>query len=151
MRCEYFFHEEYTMIRLDIGPHVGASDAAPVRSDTARLCIYALGLALFLSSPVLAAAQTAASGREVQPAPSRDAIPTQLTRVDAPAATPTSREVPGGDHIRPFRARVSDADVADLRRRLAATRWPDKETATDQSQGAQLASLKELVRYWATD
>jgi Epoxide hydrolase N terminus len=62
--------------------------------------------------------------------------------VDAPAATPASREVTGEDHIRPFKARVLNADVTDLRRRLAATRWPDKETVADQSQGAQLATLK---------
>jgi pimeloyl-ACP methyl ester carboxylesterase len=53
--------------------------------------------------------------------------------------------------IRSFRVNVPDADLADLKRRLAATRWPDKETVADQSQGAQLAKLQELVRYWATD
>jgi len=53
--------------------------------------------------------------------------------------------------IRPFRAHLPDADVADLRRRLAATRWPTKELVGDRSQGVQLATLKELVRYWATD
>jgi pimeloyl-ACP methyl ester carboxylesterase len=53
--------------------------------------------------------------------------------------------------IRPFRVQVSQHDVADLRRRLAATRWPDKETVADQSQGVQLALLKELVQYWAKD
>lgn len=56
------------------------------------------------------------------------------------------------DHeaIRPFRANVPEADVADLKRRLAATRWPDKETVADDSQGAQLAKLQDLVRYWST-
>src|SRR5262245_37505681 len=53
--------------------------------------------------------------------------------------------------ILPFRVHVPDADLADLKRRLAATRWPDKETVPDQSQGAQLANLQELVHYWATD
>ena len=53
--------------------------------------------------------------------------------------------------IRPFRVNVPDADLADLKRRLAATRWPDKETVADQSQGVQLAKLQELVRYWGTD
>ena len=53
--------------------------------------------------------------------------------------------------ILPFRVHVPDADLADLKRRLAATRWPDKETVADQSQGAQLANLQELVRHWATD
>jgi pimeloyl-ACP methyl ester carboxylesterase len=52
--------------------------------------------------------------------------------------------------IRPFRANVAESDVADLRKRLAATRWPDKETVADDSQGVQLARLQELIRYWAT-
>jgi hypothetical protein len=53
--------------------------------------------------------------------------------------------------IRPFRVNVPEADVADLKRRLTATRWPDMETVADQSQGVQLAKLQELVRYWGTD
>jgi pimeloyl-ACP methyl ester carboxylesterase len=52
--------------------------------------------------------------------------------------------------IRPYRVHVPDSDLADLRRRIAATRWPDKETVADVSQGAQLAKLQELVRYWGT-
>ncbi len=54
------------------------------------------------------------------------------------------------DDIRPFKALIPEEQLVDLRRRLAATRWPDKETVADQSQGAQLANLQELVRYWAT-
>jgi pimeloyl-ACP methyl ester carboxylesterase len=53
--------------------------------------------------------------------------------------------------IRPFRVDVPEADLVDLRQRLAATRWPDRETVPDRSQGAQLAELQELVRYWGTD
>jgi pimeloyl-ACP methyl ester carboxylesterase len=53
--------------------------------------------------------------------------------------------------IRPFRVKVSDEALADLRRRLAATRFPDKETVSDRSQGAQVANLQELIRYWGTD
>jgi len=52
--------------------------------------------------------------------------------------------------IRPFKVEVSQAALDDLRRRIAATRWPDKETAPDRSQGAQLAKLQELVRYWGS-
>jgi pimeloyl-ACP methyl ester carboxylesterase len=52
--------------------------------------------------------------------------------------------------IRPFRVKVAQADLSDLRRRLAATRWPDRETVADRSQGPQLAQLQELVRYWRT-
>jgi len=57
----------------------------------------------------------------------------------------------GAVAIRPFRIDVSDQDLEDLRRRLAATRWPDKETAADESQGVPLAVLQELVQYWQTD
>lgn len=52
--------------------------------------------------------------------------------------------------IRPFHVQVPEAQLADLRERIAATRWPDRETVTDRSQGAQLADLQELVRYWGT-
>ena len=53
--------------------------------------------------------------------------------------------------IRPFHVDVSDGQVADLRRRIAATRWPNKELVADRSQGVQLATIQELARYWATD
>ncbi|MGY4625366.1 epoxide hydrolase family protein [Bradyrhizobium sp. USDA 4486] len=56
-----------------------------------------------------------------------------------------------GDGIRPFKVQVPQDQLDDLRRRLAATRWPDKETVLDQTQGAQLAKLQQLVRHWATD
>ena len=53
--------------------------------------------------------------------------------------------------MRPFRVKVPDADLAELRRRIDATRWPERETVTDQSQGVQLATIQKLARYWATD
>src|SRR5512146_1918059 len=53
--------------------------------------------------------------------------------------------------IRPFRIDIPEEALTDLRRRIAATRWPDKETVSDQSQGVQLATVQELARYWATD
>ena len=56
----------------------------------------------------------------------------------------------GQDSIRPFKVKVPEQDLVELRRRIAATRWPDKETVADQSQGVQLARLQELVRYWGT-
>ena len=53
--------------------------------------------------------------------------------------------------IRPFEVHAQDEDLADLRRRIAATRWPSKELVDDRSQGVQLATLQELARYWTTD
>jgi pimeloyl-ACP methyl ester carboxylesterase len=53
--------------------------------------------------------------------------------------------------IRPFRVSFSDAELADLRRRIKATRWPEKETVTDESQGVPLAMMRELAGYWGTE
>jgi pimeloyl-ACP methyl ester carboxylesterase len=53
--------------------------------------------------------------------------------------------------IRPFHVNVPDEELVDLRQRLAATRWPDREIVTDQSQGVKLATMQQLVRYWQTD
>lgn len=53
--------------------------------------------------------------------------------------------------IRPFSVHIPEAAQLNLHQRIAATSWPDKETAADQSQGVQLATMKELARYWATD
>jgi pimeloyl-ACP methyl ester carboxylesterase len=53
--------------------------------------------------------------------------------------------------IRPFRVDLPEEAVADLLRRIAATRWPHKELVADRSQGVQLATLTELARYWAAD
>jgi pimeloyl-ACP methyl ester carboxylesterase len=53
--------------------------------------------------------------------------------------------------VSPFRIDVPEEDLGDLRRRIAATQWPEKETVADESQGVQLATMQELARYWATD
>jgi hypothetical protein len=53
--------------------------------------------------------------------------------------------------IRPFEVRIPDKALADLLRRIEATRWPTRELVRDRSQGVQLATLQALARYWATD
>jgi pimeloyl-ACP methyl ester carboxylesterase len=53
--------------------------------------------------------------------------------------------------IRPFQVEIPEEKIDDMRRRIAATRWPTKELVEDRSQGVQLATVKELARYWATD
>ncbi|TIQ95381.1 MAG: epoxide hydrolase 1 [Mesorhizobium sp.] len=55
------------------------------------------------------------------------------------------------DAVHPFRVDIPEEAIVDLRRRLATTRWPLRETVTDQSQGVQLAKLQNLLRYWMTD
>jgi len=56
-----------------------------------------------------------------------------------------------GESIRPFNIKVPESALVDLRRRIAATRWPERETVTDASQGVQLATAQKLARYWQTD
>ena len=53
--------------------------------------------------------------------------------------------------VRPFHVDVPEEELAELRRRIMATRWPHKELVEDRSQGVQLATLQELAPYWATD
>ena len=67
---------------------------------------------------------------------------------DTATETTTTRN---DESIRPFHVHVPQEQLDDLRRRIAETRWPDKETVNDQSQGIQLARVQELVRYWGTD
>jgi pimeloyl-ACP methyl ester carboxylesterase len=55
------------------------------------------------------------------------------------------------DAIRPFSFDVPEADLTDLRKRINATKWPEGETVTDQSQGVQLATIQKLAHYWGTD
>src|SRR5260370_17147785 len=52
--------------------------------------------------------------------------------------------------IRPFHVDVPEEELTELRRRINATRWPDRETVADQTQGVQLATVQALARYWAT-
>src|SRR5262245_28542719 len=58
-----------------------------------------------------------------------------------------------GDNIavRPFQVGFPEAELTELRRRINATRWPERETVTDDTQGVRLAMMQELARYWGTD
>lgn len=78
---------------------------------------------------------------------------TLITGAMALLATPIfaqSAPASKADQIRPFHVNVSQAAVADLRQRIAATRWPEKETVKDQTQGVQLEKIQQLVKYWGT-
>src|SRR6185295_6107491 len=69
----------------------------------------------------------------------------QATTPGAPSATA------GDESMRPFRVHFPDEALADLKRRVLATRWPEREIVTDASQGVQLATIQKLARYWASD
>src|SRR5215212_6984896 len=98
----------------------------------------ALGIAVCISAPALAQTHVTTPSVRNQPTLSKEPIMTQPATIDMPTSAAAQRA-------------AYDADVADMRRRLVSTRWPDKETVADASQGAQLARLQELVRYWGTD
>src|SRR3954469_2732511 len=65
----------------------------------------------------------------------------------------SATEVTAGDAtaIRSFEIGFHDSELTDLRRRIEATRWPERETVNDDSQGVPLATMQELARYWATE
>ena len=68
------------------------------------------------------------------------------------SATTTSPQTTSeGASVRPFEITVPEEDLVELRRRIAAVRWPSKELVTDRSQGAQLATIQALARYWTTE
>jgi pimeloyl-ACP methyl ester carboxylesterase len=73
-----------------------------------------------------------------------EAMTETLTAVDRPT-------VNGRSDIRPFKVNIPEAQLTDLRRRIKATKWPERETVTDSSQGVQLATTQALARYWATE
>jgi pimeloyl-ACP methyl ester carboxylesterase len=95
------------------------------------------------------AVSAAAAATSVLPAPlaaAGDPLPSQpLNQGDSPMATTKP------DAIRPFSIEFAEEDVADLRRRINATKWPDKEQVADTSQGVQLATMQQLARYWANE
>jgi pimeloyl-ACP methyl ester carboxylesterase len=67
------------------------------------------------------------------------------------ASTPVAAADETGTAIRPFNVKVPDGDLAELRRRIVAMKWPEAEPVPDASQGVQLATMQKLARYWATD
>jgi hypothetical protein len=62
-----------------------------------------------------------------------------------------SSTVETANEIRPYKVDIPDEELAELRRRIAAVRWPSRELVTDRSQGVQLATMQALTRYWATE
>src|ERR671922_210906 len=76
---------------------------------------------------------------------------TLVTTVDVPLRAPAARATTEKESIQPFRFSASDEELAELRRRVLATRLPEKETVDDASQGVQLATVQRLARYWATE
>jgi hypothetical protein len=76
-----------------------------------------------------------------------------MSSLTAPAGASSLQATPSpaDNAIRPFQVHIPDEALADLQRRIAATRWPDREIVAYQSQGVQLATVQKLARYWSTE
>src|SRR4051794_29118031 len=119
------------------------------RHFLASAAVGAIGACLPLSS---------AHAATIPPSPSSG--PETLTEAPIPAASltvvetavigATAAEQSGDTSIRPFQYHASDAELADLKRRIKSTKWPDRETVNDTSQGVRLATMQKLADYWAT-
>src|SRR5438445_2690747 len=70
---------------------------------------------------------------------------------DTSAAQQGSKEAADKDAIRPFHVNVPEAELTELRRRINATKWPERELVVDATQGVQLATVQALARYWGTE
>src|SRR3546814_15461594 len=85
------------------------------------------------------------SAKPLAPEPTKTPV-AERPIIGAAAAQPT-----GDSAIRPFQFHASEEDLTDLKRRIAATRWPDPETVNDDTQGVQLATWQKLARHWASE
>src|SRR5262245_20950550 len=65
--------------------------------------------------------------------------------------TGSSAQASSAEAIRPFKVHFPQSDLDDLHRRILATKWPDHETVTDETQGVQFATMQKLAKYWATN
>jgi pimeloyl-ACP methyl ester carboxylesterase len=116
-----------------------------------RPWVCALGLASSTAIPAPAQTQSAQTVR--QPArtlTTESTMSPDTVRYTGPSSG-TLRLAPDDNAIRPFRVSIPDSALVDLRRRITAPRLPTRELVEDRAQGVQLATIKELVRYWATD
>ena len=95
------------------------------------------GIILFTAIGHAQTAQTVAANKKEN----------KMTQVEkAPETTPA-----GSEEIRPFRVNIPEAQLTDLRNRVKATKWPERETVADDTQGVQLATMKKLADYWANE
>src|SRR5580765_4256295 len=89
--------------------------------------------------------------RNAQTPPRKENSMTQSATMQKPLGASATAPAADDESIRPFQFHAFDETLADLRRRIAATKWPERETVTDASQGVQLATIQALARYWQTD
>jgi len=143
-------------MKIMTGEISSTTSAEPRARDNAcgaagLLRIWALGFTLCTSLAALAYAQTASASHEARPPLNRSKTMTATNTADVRPNASVPRPASEDTSIRPFKVQVPDEALTDLRRRIRATRWPEKEPVTDASQGVQLATIQKLASYWATD
>ena len=118
------------------------STAAFVPTRRSNLAVFVIACVVGLGTmSVLGHAQT-----ENSRTPKKENTMTQISATQHSSGQAADKEA-----IRPFTVSIPEEKLVDLRRRIAATQWPEKETVADQSQGVPLATMRELARYWATE
>lgn len=117
------------------------------RHFLASAAVGAIGTFLPLSSADAATTPPSPPGAETL-RPER-AAPSSATAAESALFGTAAAEQSGDTSIRPFKYRASDEELADLKRRIKATRWPERETVNDHSQGVQLGTMQKLADYWA--
>jgi pimeloyl-ACP methyl ester carboxylesterase len=125
-----FYEGEQTM-RLEKTQHTDKTFNAGAYGLRARFLVVLVAAMLSLALPAATLAQ-------------------QSARIVTRATQATKAAAGADESIRPFRIKVTQQALDDLRRRIAATRWPEQETVADSSQGVRLATMRELARYWET-
>jgi pimeloyl-ACP methyl ester carboxylesterase len=144
------FDLAFSMGEISTRPKLG-TNVVRVRDNLPGRFIGALGIALLMFFGPAVRAQQMAPGGALSTTVTKRGNMTKLTVADPGSVIPLSSlpvEPSSDERIRPYRVHIPDAALADLRRRIAATRWPSKELVTDRSQGVQLATLKALAHYW---
>ena len=117
----------------------------------ASVLIGALSVLLFHVAPARGAAASGgptSAKKESAMIPSKPGEPKAVQNAPTASVKAASRR---NESVRPFHFHASDEQLADLHPRIAATRWPDKETVADASQGVQLATMQALAKYWGTE
>jgi pimeloyl-ACP methyl ester carboxylesterase len=129
---------------------MSAVSFSPTRRSllTTSAAVGTFGLVL-LASPTYAAQPIGST--EAQSPTGGASSPMLAAAASSASVAAQPRDATANTAVRPFRVNIPQAALDDLRRRVLATRWPDKETVTDASQGVQLATMQALARYWGSD
>ena len=141
------------MTQLETVPNTG--EATTTRVSLSRLVVVFFAAAVSLALPAIARAQqTAKTGTLLQNfRVAKTETNEKETNMNQPgtATQPESVQSTAADAIRPFKVKIPEEQLVDLRRRIVATKWPEQELVSDASQGVQFRLMKNLADYWAKD